>query len=120
MIIGLHHAQITIPVGAEQQGRDFYCGQLGLDEIEKPQPLRERGGFWLRVGDRNVHVGVENDFDRTLAKAQLAYEVSDLSYWRDHLSNLGIPIIEGIEIPGFIRFEFRDPFGNRVEMIQAI
>ncbi len=28
--------------------------------------------------------------------------------------------IEGDAIPGFDRFEFRDPFGNRVEIIQEI
>jgi hypothetical protein len=31
-----------------------------------------------------------------------------------------IDIIEGVPIPGFERFEFRDPFGNRVEMIQDL
>ena len=31
----------------------------------------------------------------------------------------GVDLIEGIPIPGYDRFEFRDPFGNRVEFIQA-
>ena len=30
------------------------------------------------------------------------------------------PVEEQIPIPGYHRFEFRDPFGNRVEMIQAV
>jgi hypothetical protein len=25
MIIGLHHAQITIPKGTEEEGKQFYC-----------------------------------------------------------------------------------------------
>src|SRR5579864_8154175 len=29
-ILGLHHAQITIPQGAEEQGRQFYCHLLQL------------------------------------------------------------------------------------------
>ena len=29
-IRGLHHAQITIPPGAEGEARAFYCGVLGL------------------------------------------------------------------------------------------
>ena len=29
-------------------------------------------------------------------------------------------ILDGIAIPGFDRFEFRDPFGNRVEFIETI
>ena len=66
-IIGLHHAQITIPKGAEEQGRQFYCQVLGLPEIEKPDSLQGRGGFWLQVGDRQVHVGTEEVVNRRTA-----------------------------------------------------
>ena len=31
---------------------------------------------------------------------------------------LGIEVVEGIPIPGYDRFEFRDPFGNRVEFME--
>ena len=33
----LHHAQITVPKGAEAAARAFYCGVLGLREIAKPK-----------------------------------------------------------------------------------
>ncbi|PES61462.1 glyoxalase, partial [Bacillus cereus] len=36
MILGLHHAQITIPKGAELEGKKFHCEILGLPEKEKP------------------------------------------------------------------------------------
>lgn len=120
MIIGLHHAQITIPNGAEEEGRNFYCGVLGLAEIEKPASLKGRGGFWLNVGDKDVHVGTEDGFDRTKTKAHIAYRVEDISYWRRVLEENNIKIIDSVPIPNFERFEFRDPFGNRVEMIQEI
>ena len=119
-IIGLHHAQITIPSGAEEQGRHFYCALLGLPEIEKPESLRGRGGFWLQVGDRQVHIGSEDGVERQTTKAHLAYAVSDLQGWRECLQSQGITIQEGVPIPGYERFEFRDPFGNRVEFIEAI
>ena len=32
MIKGLHHVQITIPKGTEEEGKKFYCGVLGLPE----------------------------------------------------------------------------------------
>src|SRR6202008_51141 len=51
-IKGIHHVQITIPAGAEAQARHFYCDQLGLQEIEKPDSLRSINGFWIQVGDR--------------------------------------------------------------------
>lgn len=118
MIIGLHHAQITIPEGTEEEGKNFYCNVLGLTEIEKPESLKGRGGFWLKVGDRDVHIGTEDGFDRTKTKAHLAYSVEDISYWRRVLEQNDIEIFDSVPIPNFERFEFRDPFGNRVEMIQ--
>lgn len=120
MILRIHHVQITIPAGAEEQGRHFYCEVLGLPEIVKPAILRERGGFWLQADDRQVHVGVEETGDRTTTKAHLAYEVADLAAWRERLTSAGVEILEGIPIPGYERFELRDPFGNRVELIQPV
>lgn len=120
MILGLHHAQITIPKGAEEEGRQFYCKILGLEEIKKPDSLKGRGGFWLEVGDKEVHVGTEDGFDRLTTKGHLAYLVTDLLYWKSLLAKNNIQPIEGVPIPGFDRFEFRDPFGNRVEMIQKL
>ncbi|WP_100373827.1 VOC family protein [Bacillus sp. FJAT-45037] len=117
MIIGLHHAQITIPQGKEEAGRDFYCRVLSLEEVEKPNALKGRGGFWLRVGNFEVHVGTEEGFDRFVTKAHLAYEVEDINYWREVLEHEGIDLVDSVPIPGHERFEFRDPFGNRVEMI---
>lgn len=114
----LHHAQITIPKGAEEAAREFYIGLLGLTEVEKPASLKGRGGFWLAVGDQQVHVGTEDGVDRLATKAHLAYQVDDAAAWEDLLRHHGIAIAESVPIPGFVRFECRDPFGNRMEFIQ--
>lgn len=119
MIVGLHHAQITIPKGFEDEGKHFYCGVLGLSEIEKPDSLKGRGGFWVTAGDRDIHIGTEDEVDRSKTKAHIAYQVDDLSNWVKVLEKHHIQIMKSIPIPGFERFEFRDPFGNRVEMIQV-
>jgi catechol 2,3-dioxygenase-like lactoylglutathione lyase family enzyme len=120
MIIGIHHVQITIPKGAEEAVKAFYCGVLQLPEIEKPDSLKGRGGFWLQVGDRQVHIGTEEGFDRLTTKAHIAYQVDDVAAWRARLIANGIQPDDSIPIPGYERFEFRDPFGNRVEMIQEV
>lgn len=120
MIVGIHHVQITVPRDCEAEARQFYCGVLGLPEIEKPESLRARGGFWLQVGDRQLHVGVEDDTDRRSTKAHVAYAVNDLAGWRIRLASQKIEVEDGIPIPGCRRFEFRDPFGNRVEMIERL
>lgn len=119
-IVRLHHAQITIPKGTEEQARQFYCGVLALPEIEKPEALQGRGGFWLQVGDRQVHVGTEDGVERSATKAHLAYQVDNLQAWRERLQAYGIAIEDSVPIPGYTRFEFRDPFGNRVEFIQEL
>jgi catechol 2,3-dioxygenase-like lactoylglutathione lyase family enzyme len=120
MIRGINHVQLTIPGGTEKEARHFYCQTLGLPEIEKPASLLGRGGLWLQVGDLQVHIGVEDGVNRLSTKAHIAYEVVDLSGWRLKLAAQGIEVSEGIPIPGYHRFEFRDPFGNRVEFLERL
>ena len=81
MIRGIHHVQLTVPHGAEEEARRFYRLVLGLPEIQKPAGLTGRGGLWLQVGDRQVHIGVEDGVNRSATKAHIAYEVSNLQEW---------------------------------------
>jgi catechol 2,3-dioxygenase-like lactoylglutathione lyase family enzyme len=120
LILRVQHAQITIPKGEEEAAREFYCRVLGLKEIPKPEILRERGGFWLEIGAFQVHVGTEDGFDRFSSKAHIAYEVEDLEACREKLLDSGVEILEGLPIPHYRRFEFRDPFGNRVEFLEKL
>jgi len=118
MIVALHHAQLTVPAGAEDAARAFYCGALGLREIPKPVSLAGRGGFWLELGPVQIHVGTEDGVARERTKAHLAFEVDDLAAARALVARLGLPAAEGPPVPGLVRFETRDPFGNRVEFVQ--
>ena len=117
-IHAIHHVQITIPMGQEAAARAFYCDVLGLKEVAKPPSLAGRGGLWLTVGDRQLHIGVESHGDQSVTKAHVAYQVSDITGWRARLEKAGVALVDSAPIPGFQRFEFRDPFGNRVELIQ--
>jgi len=118
MIVALHHAQITVPKGAESEARKFYCERLGLKEVPKPEVLLARGGFWIQLGAIQVHVGTEDGVDRRKTKAHLGFEVDDLAKMRALLLGVGLEVIEGEPIPGLNRFEWRDPFGNRMEFVQ--
>jgi catechol 2,3-dioxygenase-like lactoylglutathione lyase family enzyme len=120
MLRAVHHAQVSIPVGSEDQARAFYCGVLGMIEIPKPDSLAGRGGFWLELNGFQIHFGAEDGIDRGRSKAHLAYLVSDLEEWRERLSHAGCTVLDGIPIPGYHRFEFRDPFANRVEFLQEV
>jgi catechol 2,3-dioxygenase-like lactoylglutathione lyase family enzyme len=117
MIKRIHHAQITIPSDQTEQARAFYTDLLGLEEIEKPDSLKFRGGFWLRIADQELHVSLEDGVDRNATKAHLAYVVNNLEAWREKFVKEGFEVLEGIPIPGYDRFETRDPFGNRLELI---
>jgi catechol 2,3-dioxygenase-like lactoylglutathione lyase family enzyme len=45
--VGLDHVQVAAPDGCEASARRYYGELLGLPEVEKPEPLRARGGAWL-------------------------------------------------------------------------
>jgi catechol 2,3-dioxygenase-like lactoylglutathione lyase family enzyme len=115
--MNIDHVQITIPTGQEQIARAFYCGVLGLPEIEKPDSLKGRGGLWVDVGGQALHIGTEDGIDRSLTKAHVAYRVEEIATWRTKLESAGCVILESVPIPGYDRFETRDPFGNRIEFI---
>lgn len=119
-IRALHHGQVSIPVGGENTVRDFYCHFLGLQEVEKPDVLKARGGLWIQLGDKQVHFGCEDGIDRRATRSHLAYLVTNLSTWRRRLEERKIEVLDGAPIPGYERFEFRDPFGNRVEFLERV
>lgn len=120
MLVSVNHIQVTIPKGEEQPAREFYCQGLGLQEIEKPDALKSGSGFWLVLGDIQIHIGTEDGVARSNTKAHIAYEVSDIDLWRRKLRAMNIQIIANKSIPGYERFELRDPFGNKIEIIGKV
>lgn len=120
MITRINHVMVTIPKGEEEQARAFYCGVLGLQELPKPDSLGGRGGLWLIVGDQELHIGVEDQPGGVGKKSHIAYQVEDLAAVKAKLIVQGIEIGDSIPIPGYERFEARDPFGNRIEFIQPV
>jgi catechol 2,3-dioxygenase-like lactoylglutathione lyase family enzyme len=114
----INHVQISVPPGSEDEVRRFYCGILGLKEVPKPESLRGRGGLWLTVGEQSIHFGTEDISRDSVSKRHVAFEIEDLEGARQELQRAGVKILEGIPIPDYERFEFRDPFGNRIELMQ--
>ena len=112
----LDHVQICIPFGAEEEARAFYTALLGFTEIEKPEALKANGGLWYRVGDIELHIGVENR-DGYNSKSHPAFEVENIDEVRRYLEENGVPTKDEKPIPGVKRFSFRDPFHNRIEFL---
>jgi GNAT superfamily N-acetyltransferase/catechol 2,3-dioxygenase-like lactoylglutathione lyase family enzyme len=119
-ILGLHHANITMPSGGEDTGRRFYGTVMGLREIKKPESLRANGGLWFQLAGHELHISIEDGPDRAALRAHLAYQVIGLPRWRERLARHGVQVYEATPIPGFDRLYIRDPFGNRIELIESI
>jgi len=116
-ILGFDHVQLAMPAGGEDAARAFYVGALGLTEVPKPEPLARRGGCWFR-GGVDLHLGVEPDF-RPARKAHPALQVADLETTIAQLAAAGIVVARDTDLPHRRRGYLADPFGNRLELIEA-
>jgi catechol 2,3-dioxygenase-like lactoylglutathione lyase family enzyme len=117
-ILRLNHVQLAMPQGLENQARGFYGDVLGLREIRKPVELAARGGAWFDLGGAQLHLGVEAEF-RPARKAHVAFDVDDLDALAARCQAAGYAPRADDKIPGIRRFFVDDPFGNRLELVEA-
>ncbi|MBZ5642747.1 MAG: VOC family protein [Acidobacteriia bacterium] len=115
----IDHIQIAAPEGCESAAREFYGSLLGMKELEKPPVLRARGGCWFACGSQQVHIGVERNF-QPARKAHPAFAVPDLDKLRETLAARGVPVKDDDNLPGTRRFYAKDPWGNRIEFVEAL
>ena len=116
-ILRIDHVQVAAPAGEETAAREFYAGILGMLEIEKPEPLKGRGGVWFQFGEQQLHVGVEEPF-APAKKAHPAFRVRGYVELKDYLTANDVEVREDDSIPGVERFFIFDPFGNRLEFLK--
>jgi catechol 2,3-dioxygenase-like lactoylglutathione lyase family enzyme len=117
-IVGIDHVQLAMPEGGEPAARAFYVGVLGLPERIKPPHLAARGGCWFEGTDVKIHLGVDPDF-RPALKAHPALVVSNLRALVAALSAAGFGVIDDEPLEGYDRVYTVDPFGNRLELLDA-
>jgi catechol 2,3-dioxygenase-like lactoylglutathione lyase family enzyme len=113
---GIDHVQIAAPAGCEAEARRFFGELLGLEELEKPEPVRSRGGLWFRVGTQQLHVGVDQDF-APARKAHPAFAVSRYDELVARLRSAGAQVADDASIPGVRRCYVTDPWENRIELV---
>lgn len=114
----LDHIMLCIPPGTEQQAREFYGGVLGLEELTNLGYPLPHGAIWFQMGDIQLHIRAEEVHD--LSQRHPAFEVYNLEEARALLLQQGISVKNDSKIPDRNRFSFRDPFGNRIELIEMI
>jgi len=117
-VLRINHVQIAMPQGQEEAARRFYGGVLGLSELPKPSRLAARGGAWFALAGAQLHLGVDADF-RAAKKAHVAFDVEELDALAERCRASGHAPRPDEEIDGRRRFFVDDPFGNRVEVIEA-
>jgi len=117
MITLLDHVQLTMPRGGEDKARAYFGGLLGMQEEPKPEPYNRRGGCWFRAGAASIHLGVEDDF-QPWKKAHIALCIADLDTLVARLEASGYKIEWEDAVKSRKRLYTKDPFGNRIELIQ--
>jgi diguanylate cyclase (GGDEF)-like protein/PAS domain S-box-containing protein len=120
-LLAIDHVQLAMPAGDEavRAADAFYGELLGLARVPKPPALAGRGGCWFAGPSVQVHLGVDADF-RPATKAHPALLVDDLDLACERLVAAGHPVRPADDLPGIARVHTDDPFGNRIELIQAV
>lgn len=118
MLDGIDHVQLAAPPGCEAEARRFFGELLGLEELEKPEPLRSRGGVWFQIGQQQLHIGVEEAF-APARKAHPAFAVRRYDELVIRLRAAGEDIVEDFSLPGVNRCYLSDPWANRIELVEV-
>jgi catechol 2,3-dioxygenase-like lactoylglutathione lyase family enzyme len=120
VLTGLDHVQLAAPPGCEAEARRFFGELLSLAEVAKPDALRDRGGVWFALGSQQLHVGVEREFaPARKAHPALTVAAGQLDALAVRLATAGFEVRWDDEIPGLRRFYSHDPWGNRIELMEA-
>jgi len=113
----LHHVQLAMPAGREDEARAFYHNTLGIPEVAKPPNLAARGGCWFERGALKIHLGVEQAFVAA-RKAHPAFVVDGLRELVFRLEHGGYHVSQDQPLEGYDRVYVDDPFGNRIELME--
>jgi catechol 2,3-dioxygenase-like lactoylglutathione lyase family enzyme len=119
-IVGIDHVQLLMPTGGESAARQFYGELLGLREVVKPDELAQRPGCWfVGIGGTAVHLAVDQRFIPA-HKAHPGFIVADLAAAKEALVAGGARVVHDHAGLPVKRCYTEDPFGNRIELIDAI
>jgi catechol 2,3-dioxygenase-like lactoylglutathione lyase family enzyme len=115
----IHHVQLAMPPGREDDATAFYEGVLGIPRQPKPPALAARGGCWFVDGTLAVHLGVEDPF-HPARKAHPALMVEGLDDLAARLEAAGHPVRREGGLDGYDQRYVDDPFGNRIELLEPL
>src|SRR5271156_3944298 len=103
------HIHICVPPERLEEASQFYAEIIGLLLIERPKELNASRGYWFRLADIELHIGVEPAGTKT--KRHTALQITDIKAAREYLTKNKVKIEEEPYLPRRERFAFIDPFG---------
>lgn len=119
-VLRLQHVSVPIPPDRVDEGRAFYTGVLGMEELPVPESLTGVALVWFRASDDGdeVHLYAERSPAERVSGQHLCLQVDDIGAFAAELASRGVPVEETTVIPGRPRRMVFDPFGNQIELMQ--
>lgn len=114
----VNHINFCVPPERLEEAKQFYTQVIGLEQIPRPDHVFNSEGYWFDMGNIQLHISKEAALPRS--NRHIAFEVADLTAARRRLEQYGVEIMAEPAVPGWDRFAFFDPFGNRTELIQIV
>jgi hypothetical protein len=116
-VVGIEHIQLAVPPDSEAVCRAFYLDTLGLAEVPHPSAAAGRSFLWVQLGANQIHFRPDPEF-RPAQFAHPGILVRGVDALAMRLKAAGYAVTTEQSI-GPHRFHVRDPFGNRLEFIEA-
>ncbi len=116
-VIGLDHVQLAMPRGGEAVAEAFYAGLLGLTRLPKPEPQASRGGCWFaRARWRCIWA-----WKTTSARPRRRIRRCWSGIWRvsRRAGRAAVAVSPNPDPAPGEGCYVDDPFGNRLELIDA-
>ena len=111
-----HIDHCTVLITAVAAARHFYGALLGLKEIPPPREF-DFVALWYDLGNSFLHLLLKDEPD-SVSPRHFCLHVDDIDAARRDLTAKGLKIDETVKIAAADRFFIRDPFGNRIEILQ--
>ena len=119
-VLSIHH--VSVLVADTEKALDFYCGLLGLEQVNN-RPDLGFPGAWVTIGDQQIHILELENPDPTEGRPahggrdrHLAILVDDLSEIEQGLEVRQMPFTRSKS--GRKAIFCRDPDANGVEVIE--
>lgn len=116
----LHHVSIPFTADRLDDGRRFYAEVFELEQIPTPSTFEAGSVIWFGLGDRELHLFIEETANALASRRHFCFDVDDLQAVRARLNAAGAPTEEAPPIHNRPRFYAFDPAGNKLELTEIV